>query len=214
LGNHRSFYYTLNSYIMNQKKFIGINQRIPFLLLENALLYAFRNNSNLNDQEVVRDISEHFEGKNSGAKRLVVIRRIITGTPFAQQVLTDFTEQTYLQLQNSERKTLVFLLLIAAYPITFDLLAAMVKTLRVQQIVTTSYIHTQLTAKYGSNRPLFVAVGAVIPMLIEIGVFSRQKIACYTKNEPLLIYNSILAFYLKLNFEQIGILETCCKVVV
>ena len=176
---------------MSEKKQILIDQRVPIVVLENAIIYLLRGELRFKE-EVIRDLSEHLEGKNRIEKSFKIIRKVLLSTDFAQQIQKEFTEQSFLQLQASERKAILLLLLTEAYPFIFDLINSITKTLRVQPIVNTNYINTSLANLYGSNRTLYLGISSILTMLVELGIYYRPKTGLYSKSEQLELYNTNL----------------------
>jgi hypothetical protein len=191
---------------MSEKKQISIDQRVPIIVLENAMIYLLRGELRFKE-EVLRDLSEHLEGRNRIEKSFKVIRKVLFSTDFAQQIQKEFTEQSFLQLQASERKGILLLLLTEAYPFIFDLVSSMTKTLRVQTIVNTNYINTNLATLYGSNRTLYVGISSILTMLCEIGIYVRPKKGLYAKSDVFPIYNTTLIHLIKSIVVKDSILE-------
>lgn len=191
---------------MSEKKYIGIDQRIPMAVLENAVIYLLRGELRFKE-EILRDLNEHFTGQTRIKKALTIIGRVFN-SDLANQLQKDFTEQHFLQLQPSERKAIIFLLLVESYPFLFDLLSVMTKTLRVQNTINITYIDSQLATLYGSNRTMFVAIEVLFPLLIELEVFVRIKKGLYSKCPPFLLYNTNLIHYFDRNEDQKDILES------
>jgi hypothetical protein len=172
---------------MSEIRYIGINQRVPIVVLENAIIYLLRGELRFKE-EVLRDLSEHFEGKNRIEKGYLIIRRILLMTGFSKEIQKNFTENSYMSLQESERRAILLLLIAEAYPFAMDLMSIIIKTLRVQPSVNVTYIKTQLAILYGSNRTMFLAKDALLSMFVELRIYERPKSGLYSLHPPLPIY--------------------------
>ena len=160
-------------------RFIGINQRIPFQLMDKHLR-IFLQTGRVDRSALKEDMALVYEGKNRADK----------GTQFAWRVLTHDTvsldyirkvigNEKYANLKSSDRAALILALLSNAYPIFYDTIVILSKVYRVQNFVSRSYVTKKIGDLYGSNRTLDIALDAIFPMLVGLGVITRVKKGVY-----------------------------------
>jgi hypothetical protein len=83
------------------------------------------------------------------------------------------------KLKKADRSALILALIAEAYPIFADIIVILSKVFRVQELVSRGYIAQKIRDLYGSNKTLDIALDAAFPMLIDIGVITREKIGLY-----------------------------------
>ena len=133
-----------------------------------------------------------------------------TNWNYQKTCLKNSNNSSFLQLQSSERKAIIFLLLVEGYPFIFDLVNILTRTLRVQPSVNSAYISSQLASLYGSNRAVFNAMNAALPMLIELGVYQRLKIGLYSLGSAFEVYHVGVLGYFRRDGDWDGVLEGYC----
>jgi len=79
----------------------------------------------------------------------------------------------------NELKPLVLAIIAGAYPIFSDILGILAKVYRVQELASRAYATQKIGDLYGSNRTLAVALDAVFPMLVDLGIITREKVGVY-----------------------------------
>lgn len=175
------------------KRIIGINQRVPFAILDYGLAEILRKGSV--DREDLKSYMLQFTKGENRAHKAAGYAKTILNRPQSviAAVANCFSEADYARLPERERKALILAMLAITYPITYHLLVGMARVFNVQPIVSTQTIHEILGKIYGSNRTLAVAIDALLPMLIELGAIRRSKISQYEKGEIRLLKHPLLS---------------------
>jgi hypothetical protein len=163
-------------------KYIGINQRIPFEVFSSAIT-DYLNNNSVDEARILQHMKEFTKGENRANKAMRYIVNIINRNT---EVIDKYRVSTIingpLQL---ERKILTLCLICLTYPIAFELIQILAKGFKVQPTLNTQYIILKISAVYGSNRTVRIAIEALIPMLIEIGILKREKMGLYAIDNKL-----------------------------
>jgi hypothetical protein len=178
--------------IMNgsKKKFIGINQRVPYEVLEKAMDTYIASGS-VDKEEILAGIKSVTAGRNRASKAAMYAYQIINRqTKVLGHIAKHYSSLK--PLRADERRALGLCLVCLTYPLTYNLLVAMAQGLKVQDVVNKKFITTKISALYGSNATVDIALRAVIPMLIELGVIRRQKIGLYSLGKKLTIRKALL----------------------
>ncbi|MFZ4616658.1 MAG: hypothetical protein ACOYM2_10760 [Rectinemataceae bacterium] len=160
-------------------RFIGINQNIPLKLLDKHLR-LFLQTGTVDRTSLKEDMALVYEGKNRADKGSLFAWRILTH----DRVSLDYIKKAignekYAKLKSTDRSALILALLADAYPIFYDTLGILSKVYRVQELVSRAYVAQKIGDLYGSNRTLDIALDAIFPMLIDLGVISREKKGVY-----------------------------------
>ena len=71
---------------------------------------------------------------------------------------------------------MIICLISLTFPVTYEILNVFASGFKVQSKINKAYINQKLMASYGSNRGIYNAIGAVLPMLVEYGILNRYKI--------------------------------------
>ena len=178
--------------IMNgsKKKYVGINQRIPFEVLERAI-DKYLSSGTLDKKDILAGIKSVTLGTNRANKAAMYARQIIKRQI---KVLNQVSEQhsSLKSFRSDEKKALCLCLICLTYPITYELLVAMAQGLKVQDVVNKEFMTSKVSALYGSNRTVDIAMDAIIPMLVELGVIERKKRGFYSLGKKLVIKKPIL----------------------
>ena len=174
-------------------KYIGLNQRIPFDVLDFAINMYIE--QGVIDRELILNrIKETTTGENRARKATAYVAQILS----RQKRLLDLLEKqlngsSYTTWRTEDRKTLVLCLISLTYPIMYDLLVAMSQGFKVQQQINKKFICEKLMSIYGSNRTVDIAIDALLPMIIELKTTNRDKISIYSK-APKLAVNNLFAY--------------------
>lgn len=188
MGSTSSFY----NNIMNgsKKKYIGINQRIPYDVLERAM-DTYIASGEVDRQEILAGIKSFTAGRNRASKAALYAFQIITRQT---KVLAYIAKEhsSLKPLRADERKALGLCLICLTYPIAYNLLVAMAQGLKVQDLVNKKFITSKMSALYGSNTTVDIALRAVIPILIELGIIRRHKRGLYSLGRKLTIRKPLL----------------------
>ena len=172
-------------------KRIGINEPIPLKVLEKVFLKY------LETKEVDRDyiealLSEYIEGDNRRNKAVGYTNVIFTRPAILHDIFKTWTSDRYLTLPEQERKVLLVQLCSLAYPIFFDVINTVGSVFKIQSKVNQDVVITRLASTYGSNRTLYNAVKAILPMLIEANYFVKPKAALYEFTDKINIKSPFL----------------------
>ncbi len=175
------------------KKYIGINQRVPFSLLDESLK-RFLASGELDRSELMEEILTEMKGHNRAEKATQYAWQILTRPKaFIRFILKNISPAVYSKLPQHDRKAISLCLVANTYPITYDLLSTVAKVLKVQDQVSRAFINQKMAALYGSNRTLDIAIDALMTMLVELGALSRVKIGFYTRGERPRITNKAVS---------------------
>src|SRR5208283_4587541 len=173
-------------------KYIGINQRVPFDVLD-AGLYGFLQDQAVDKESIVAHMREYTKGEN----------RVLKASQYAVQILSrqekyilelkkSIGAEAYLKLPVTDRKAIILSLVALTYPITYDLLIALASGFKVQPQINRQFINQKMAALYGSNRTLDIALDALVPMIIELGAVERVKISLYSLSKKTVITHPII----------------------
>lgn len=168
-------------------KYIGINQRIPFEVLDTGL-YRFLLEQTLDKEAIITHIREFTKGENRVLKAAqYAVQTLSRQEKYILELKKSIGAEEYLKLPVTDRKAIMLSLVALTYPITYDLLIALASGFKVQSQINRQFINQKMAALYGSNRSIYNAVDAVIPMIIELGAVERVKISLYSLSEKTVI---------------------------
>jgi hypothetical protein len=173
-----------------KKKYIGINQRIPFDVLD-AAIDNYVSLGSLDKEDILSGIKNVTLGSNRANKAALYARQILTRQTKVLDLVSEHYP-SYRALRSDEKRALSLCLICLTYPIVYDLLVAMAQGLKVQDVVNKKFMTSKISALYGSNRTVDVAMDAIIPMIIELGVVDRKKMGLYGLGKKLVIRKPIL----------------------
>ena len=160
-------------------KYIGINQRVPFKVLDQGIL-NFLHTGTVDRDEIKQYLREFTIGENRVSKAATYANAILSKPSHALKAIKqNLNADTYLRLAERERQVLILSLLALTYPIAYDLLVALAAGFKVQNQINKKFISQRMSAIYGSNRTLDIALDALLPMLIELGTIQRAKMSIY-----------------------------------
>jgi len=160
-------------------RFIGINKRVPIELIDKYIRNYLRTGS-IDRDAIKADIASVYRGKNRAEKCVIYIWRILTNDEVLLSfVRTSIGSDRYAKLKHPDKMALILALVASAYPIFADTLGILAKVYRVQELVSRGYVAQKIGDLYGSNMTLEVALDAVFPMLVDLGVLTREKIGIY-----------------------------------
>lgn len=163
----------------DKTNFIGINQKIPFQLMD-KYLRNFIQTGAVDRSALKEDMALVYEGKNRADKGAQFAWRVLThDTVSLDYIRKAIGNEKYANLKSTDRAVLILVLLSNAYPIFYDTIAILSKVYRVQDLVSRSYVAQKIGDLYGSNRTLDIALDAIFPMLVDLGVLIRVKKGVY-----------------------------------
>lgn len=166
---------------MNSKgKYIGINQRVPFDVLD-ASIHFYLMNGVIDKIYISQRLYEITSGKNRASKATNYIVQILNRQAYLLDKLKKaIKEVPYTSLKTDDRKALCLCLISLTYPITYDLLISLAQGLKVQNQINKRFISEKVMSIYGSNRTVDIAIDALLPMIIELNTIKRDKISIYS----------------------------------
>lgn len=159
---------------------IGINQRIPIEMIEQALKAVLDNRY---DDDYGAELARmEYNGENRIKKAVKVINRI-TKTNVLMPYLMENADKVKLALKNPDDKGIICISLVnAAYPFCYDVTTVLARYFHAQKEIGTPLITSKLSSKYGTNRSLPNGLYCILPMLIEAGFIVRPKAGFYQQN--------------------------------
>lgn len=160
-------------------KYIGINQRIPFEVLDSAVHYFLEKNV-IDKDYILQRMNEFTSGTNRANKASSYVFQILSRQEkLLLSLKTSITSITYSSLRIDDRKALCLCLISLTYPITYDLLISISQGLKVQSYINKKFISEKVMSIYGSNRTVDIAIDALLPIIIELNAIKREKIGIY-----------------------------------
>jgi len=133
-------------------------------------------------------------GKNRAEKAADFATQVLTRPDsLINYIHTNFYPPEYLTLPERERKAIITALLANTYPVFYHFLILLGTAFKSQKEIGRSYINQKLAAQYGSNRTLDIAIDAIIPMAIGLGIMQRTRMAFYERTQSQSIQHPIIA---------------------
>lgn len=177
----------------SEGKYIGINQRIPYPVLEQAL-GRWLQTGVINRDGIARDMQTYTVGVNRAYKATQYAVTVLSRPEKIIQAMKEHLPfEVYIRLPDHERKALVNALVACAFPFAYDLMVAIATSLKAQSHISKAAIEQKVAAQYGSNRTVKIGIEAVLPMLIEMGAIVRRKPGIYALGEPTKLTNPLVA---------------------
>ncbi len=174
-------------------KYIGLNQRIPFDVLDSAIHYYLEKGV-VDKDFIFQHMQEFTSGANRANKATTYVVQILTRQmQFLEQLKKAITNHQYSALRIEDRKALCLCLISLTYPITYDLLNALSQGFKVQSQINKMFISEKVMSIYGSNRTVDIAIDALLPMIIELNTIKRNKVSIYSAGTKLSITNKFVA---------------------
>jgi len=166
---------------MNSKgKYIGLNQRIPFEVLDSAI-HFYLENGVVDKNYVFQRMQEFTSGTNRANKATSYVVQIMSRqSKLLEQLKKANSNTLYSSLRLDDRKALCLCLISLTYPITYDLLIALSQGFKVQSQINKKFISEKVKSIYGSNRTVDIAIDALLPMIIELNTIKRDKVSIYS----------------------------------
>jgi hypothetical protein len=175
------------------KKQIAFRQKVPRQILENGL-YLFLRDGKFDDEELKRDLQEYFSGANRLAKAATTVNSTIKKNhPIILKLKKKLDADAFLKLPDSDRAAVIMCLLCLAYPFAYETLITAANIFKIQNYVTRDLLHQKMGGLYGSNRAIYIGIGELLPTFIELGLFRREKVSLYSKQEQKPILNPLVS---------------------
>ena len=177
----------------NKGKYIGLNQRIPFEVLDTSIHFYLVNNI-IDKDYILERMLEYNKGINRAKKGTQYVFQILKRQDhLLSQLRIVLKDIPYNSLRVEDRKTLCLCLISLTYPITYDLLVALAQGFKVQQQINKQFISEKVMSIYGSNRTVDIAIDALLPMIIELNTIKRDKISLYSLGSKLTVVNKFIS---------------------
>lgn len=174
-------------------KYIGLNQRIPFDVLDSAIHY-YLEKAVIDKDFIFQRMQEFTSGANRANKAATYVVQILTRQKqFLEQLKNAISSTPYSALRIDDRKALCLCLISLTYPITYDLLIALSQGFKVQSQINKKFISEKVMSIYGSNRTVDIAIDALLPMIIELNTIKRDKVSIYSIATKLMITNKYVS---------------------
>jgi hypothetical protein len=174
-------------------KYIGLNQRIPFEVLDDAVQY-YLTYSLVDKTYILQRMQEFTTGLNRANKATLYILQILNRQKsILDQLRKSITDIQYNSLKIDDRKALCLCLISLTFPITYDLLIALAQGFKVQDQINKKFISEKVMSIYGSNRTVDIAIDALLPMIIELNTIKRDKVSIYSLSTKLSISNKFIS---------------------
>ncbi len=179
---------------MNSKgKYIGLNQRIPFDVLDSAI-HFYLENGVVDKTYIFQRMQEFTSGTNRANKATSYVVQIMSRqAKLLDQLKKEKSNTLYSSLRLDDRKALCLCLISLTYPITYDLLIALSQGFKVQNQINKKFISEKVMSIYGSNRTVDIAIDALLPMIIELNTIKRDKVSIYSIASKLKITNKFVS---------------------
>lgn len=176
-----------------KSKYIGLNQRIPFEVLDSAI-HFFLEHGVADKVFILQRMQEYTSGANRANKAAIYVVQILTRQAHVlNQLKKALINTPYSSLRTDDRKALCLCLICLTYPITYDLLIALSQGFKVQSQINKKFISEKVMSIYGSNRTVDIAIDAMLPMIIELNTIKRDKVSIYSIASKLVITNTFLS---------------------
>ncbi len=113
-----------------KQKIIGFRQKVPVDILTNAL-FLFLRDGNLEREEIVRDLSGYFTGKNRISKAATTVNLVINNNEaILSEIRKKIDADSFMRLPDSEKQAFLTCLICLAYPFAYDALVSAAKVLK------------------------------------------------------------------------------------
>jgi hypothetical protein len=179
--------------MIKEKKYLGINQPLPFRVLE-EVLYNLLNNETISKEHIIRHLKEYMNGENMLSKASSQIGLLSsTNENIIITIRKNVDGEAYLRLSHEDRVAFLISLIALTYPVAYELMNILATGFKVQSKVNRAFIDQKMTASYGSNRSIYNAIKAVLSILIDFGILKREKVGLYSLEERKVIQNPNLA---------------------
>lgn len=174
-------------------KYIGLNQRIPFEVLDDAIHFYIENGV-IDKSHILQRMLEFTSGLNRANKATMYVFQILSRQISLLDLLKKNTKNIpYKNLRTDDRKALCLCFISLTYPITYDLLVALAQGYKVQNQINKKFISEKVMSIYGSNRTVDIAIDALLPMIIELNTIKRDKMSIYSLATKLVITNKFIS---------------------
>lgn len=193
------------------KKYIGINQRIPFHVIKTGIQLLL--DGEMDDEYIKEQLRLDYTGENRISKGLNCVNKVLINNPLAELLPNEKPMLKNIINSKIDLQAISLALLCSAYPLAFEIVCEMGSIFKVQNLVSTQVIMKKMSSIYGSNRVTVNGFYSIIPLLLELEIFVRPKQGLYEFIEKRVLSNHlakelfILAYLLSSNKKYIGLDE-------
>ena len=146
-----------------------------------------------NKENCLSYIRQHTRGANRAGKLLKQYRGLIQrNEAILEMVHKQLGHQGFVNLPISDRRVLLLCLFSNSFPIAYDILVGLARTLKVQDTVSKEVIVRKIGAMYGSNRAVHIGITETLPLLLECGIIKRLKPGFYGLGSKLSATNKFI----------------------
>lgn len=175
------------------RNYIGINQRVPFSVLDRGLIRYLQDGA-VDRSALRRDLEEFIKGDNRLGKAVTYAYHLLTKpVGLLSGLRKQIDADGYVALPEYERQAFCLSLLACTYPIAYDLTLAFARGFNVQPRISRQYVAERIAAQYGSTRTIDIALDALLPMLIDLKVVLRAEVSIYTSQTNHTLSNPFIA---------------------
>jgi hypothetical protein len=174
-------------------KYIGLNQRIPFDVMDSAI-HLYLEKGVVDKDFIFERMLEFTAGANRSKKATTYVVQILTRQKqFLEKLKKALIRTPYYALRIDDRKAFCLCLISLTYPISYDLLIALSQGFKSQAQINKKFISEKVMSIYGSNRTVDIAIDALLPMIIELNTIKRDKVSIYSIATKLMIINKFIS---------------------
>ena len=185
--------YLLSLSMNNRGKYIGIESRVHYEILE-AAICDYLSTGSMDKEKCLAHIKAFTKGTNRAGKILKHLSVFFSRNERLLKYLSsNIDAPLFVQLPQSERKAIVLSLFCNSFPITYDILIGFAQAFKVQKTVSKEVILNKIGAVYGSNRAMHIAVTELLPLLIECQTIQRIKLGMYGPDKRLSVSHQFLS---------------------
>ncbi|SCD21066.1 hypothetical protein PSM36_2261 [Proteiniphilum saccharofermentans] len=187
------------------EKIVGINQRISINVIEMAIKACLDGSFT---SEYAADLAAgEYQGTNRINKARTIIGKLTQRNPLFP-FIKEHKQEYLTAIKYTGDKAIIYSALInAAYGFGYDAMVILGKFFHVQEQVSTNLIINRMSSIYASNRSLSNGLYCIMPMYIEAGLISRQKVGVYTRKEKEIVTSFARDLYAKSFFVNNPMLE-------
>ena len=161
------------------EKTIYINQRIPLRTIDLALRAVM--NGEYSYGFALELAQGDFGGANRQKKAATIIGKLTERNPLLPFLKEHHAETMQALAYDHDRALIIAALINAAFQFGYDSTWLLGKYFHVQDEVSYNLISNKLAEQYGSNRRLYVGLGAILPMYTEAGFIIHPRNGYYAK---------------------------------
>jgi hypothetical protein len=177
--------------MMDKAKYIGLNQKIQFDVLDSAIYYYLQNGQ-LIKEDLKPHIRQFIKGENRVDKTASYVMLIFKRQDkILKWLQSKVSHNEYIKFSDTDRHAITYCLVSLTFPIAHEILNMFASVFKVQDIINRESINHKMAEKYGSNRSLYNAMDSLIQMLMEQNKIIRVKVGLYSIGEILPVQNFI-----------------------